>query len=73
MEECEREACEKQWSEYIKACYSLTWCNNYELSKEVTDTIEKLISLVPRVMDDKIRYTKLMAAAEARVKKRMGE
>ena len=43
----------REWLDYINACKTLTWTKDEDLSKEVTDAIDRLRALVPRVADTK--------------------
>ena len=43
----------KEWTEYTKGLYTLAFCSNDDLSKEVTDCIKRIEKVIPKIAETK--------------------
>ena len=42
-----------RWENHIRECVHIAWTNDAELSKEVRETIDRLVELMKKVADTK--------------------
>lgn len=57
MEKTEKTKYVKQWESHIKSINTIGMCSDEKLSKKIFSLVDELISLIPKVADDKIKHT----------------